>query len=707
MEPPRSAFALEAVMTAWLCQVWRRLLQVVDLLVLARIPILMVAAGFLLAGYVPQIRELFDISLGGDGSGWWAPSAFVFSAGLGLLVWFSARTLYAFDWPRRVSDPRLQELAGALLPRLLGAAVPLIMAAAYLQATPPARDGANIVWCLAYLALTAALLIVTSLRRRLARWLLPHLGRPAGQVAAEPPVALLKHWGQLGFWTRMAHYAGILALVLSWIVGSRFPGWIDQFGPLALILGAAAFTVWASTYFVYLAARARFPLITALALWAVLMTWLGGNDNHAVRLSASMNSDQDPPSGLHYGGDGREPLVTFMDAWWDDARRRDCEDRVWFVSSEGGGIRAAMWTVLVLAELERDSGGRLWRCTLAVSGVSGGSLGLAAFAAQLRDRDGALDRDALVAMMEADFLAPVLGSMFGTDGVQRFIPFRLFTDRGQALERSWLNAYAEGIPGNSFQGPLADIAYARADRRRITAPFLNTTIVDSGLRLLQHPFSSLGPITEYPGAVDGADWLPREHPLFSAALNSARFTFVSPAGSVRMRDADGKPKVLGQVVDGGYFENSGTTTIEALVRQFHAAAAAQVPVRVIHISNDPAVPPFSPQGNDVCPDPLPPPDPMPVFGEARAPAIALLATRDARATYARQALADRIRALPGAKLWHYRLCRGHRDIPLGWTIGAMTTAEMERQLRGDGHDLAANALQTTREILAEFGPTLP
>jgi hypothetical protein len=72
-------------------RVWTRLLKVFDLLVLARVPILMVVAGFLLAGYVPQIRELFDISLGGDGSGWWAPSAFLFSAGLGLLVWFSAR----------------------------------------------------------------------------------------------------------------------------------------------------------------------------------------------------------------------------------------------------------------------------------------------------------------------------------------------------------------------------------------------------------------------------------------------------------------------------------------------------------------------------------------------------------------------------------------------------------------------------------------
>ncbi len=95
---------------------WNRFLQVFDLLILARIPILMVAAGFMLAGYVPQIRELFDISLGGDGSGWWAPSAFVFTAGLGLLVWFSARTLCAFDLPPRSTGPPQQAFAGAAVP---------------------------------------------------------------------------------------------------------------------------------------------------------------------------------------------------------------------------------------------------------------------------------------------------------------------------------------------------------------------------------------------------------------------------------------------------------------------------------------------------------------------------------------------------------------------------------------------------------------
>jgi hypothetical protein len=688
-------------MKAWLALLWNRLLQVFDLLVLARIPILMVVAGFALAAYVPQIRELFDISLGGDGSGWWPPSAFVFSAALGLLVWFSARTLYAFDWPRRVSDHALQKRWGAFLPRLLGAAVPLIMAAAYLQATPPEHDRSNVFWSLAYLLLAAALLLFTIYRRALLRWLWPRMGRSAQALPESPQVALLQHWRQLG-WVRYLHYAGMVALVLSWVVGLYFPHRIDHFGPLALILGAAAYTVWASTYPVYLAARARFPLLTGLLLWAVFMTWLGWNDNHAVRLTAEQQSDQNPPPGLHYDADGRMPLAAFMGSWWSDERRERCAGRVWFVSSEGGGIRAAMWTVLVLAELERDSGGRLWHCTLAVSGVSGGSLGLAGFAAQLRDRDGMLDRDALAAMMEGDFLAPVLGSMFGVDGVQRFIPFRLFTDRGQALESAWVRAYAEHIGGESFEGPLAATAHAREAGTPLTALFLNTTIVDSGMRLIQHPFSRLGPIAEYPGAVDGADWLPRELPTFAAALNSARFTFVSPAGTVLRRGDDDRVRVLGQVVDGGYFENSGTTTIEALIRQFHATVREAVPVRVIHISNDPAVPPFAPDENDVCPDPLPPPDPMPVFGEARAPVIALLATRDARATYARQALVDRIHALPDARLWHYRLCKGHRDIPLGWTIGAMTTAEMERQLRGNGTDAAANALGTTHAVLKEF-----
>lgn len=720
-------------------ETWLKILHLADLLVLIRVPLLMVLAGFVLSAYVAQIRELFDISLERPR---WAVAGWFFSAGFSLLVWYSARSLYGFHWPHWQTTTALQLWLGKRMPRLLAAGAPLTLAGAYLQATPPPGQHSNL-WCsLAYLALALGVWLFTTYRRALVHRLVSGSERPLG-LDEQPQVALYEHWRELPKLTRYVHYAGLLALPMSWFIGLHFPGTIDYFGPLALILGAASFSVWASTWPIYLAARLRFPLLSAMAVWAVLMTAIGLNDNHAVRLTAQQQSDQDPPQGLHYSADRRPSLAEFGQLWWP-ARRADCRDEVWLVSSEGGGIRAAMWTVLVLSELHRETGGRLWPCTFAASGVSGGSLGLAVFAGAYRDLDMQLDEAAqlrLRTLLEADFLAPVLGSMFGVDAVQRFLPWRMFSDRGEALENAWLAAYEHHVPvpgmttdASSLSGPLADTLFALDSARTpLPALLLNSTVVESGLRLVQHPFSTLsrGELADtFPGVVDGADWLPRELPTFSAAHNSARFTLVSPAGTVWRRSgepADGAARRLGQVVDGGYFENSATTTLQGIIDRLRGtragadvapdradavtqALAAGARIRVIHISNDTGVPPFARNQLDTCEpdagvvtrdgrtgvvnaevvgtqndrsdrihdDPAPPAN-APLYGEARAPLIAILATRDARGTYARQALMDQVAALDG-QLWHFRLCQGERVLPLGWTLSPESTTEMLRQL---------------------------
>jgi hypothetical protein len=187
--------------------------------------------------------------------------------------------------------------------------------------------------------------------------------------------------------------------------------------------------------------------------------------------------------------------------------------------------------------------------------------------------------------------------------------------------------------------------------------------------------------------------------------NSARFTLVSPAGTVRRRgNGEEKVEVLGQVVDGGYFENSATTSLAHVIERFQNGPGTGTAVTVVHISNDPAVTPFAPDGDDHCPM-LPPPPHDRIYGEARAPFTALLATRDARGQYAREALGERIAAQGSDRLWHYRLCHRHRTIPLGWTIGDATTAEMREQLTGA--EGAADNAGNTQSIILDFGDLHP
>ncbi len=70
--------------------------------------------------------------------------------------------------------------------------------------------------------------------------------------------------------------------------------------------------------------------------------------------------------------------------------------------------------------------------------------------------------------------------------------------------------------------------------------------------------------------------------LSTAAHNSARFPFISPAGSIRNRDH----LIVDRIVDGGYFENYGALSAKELALAVHAIQPELAPF-VLVISNDP------------------------------------------------------------------------------------------------------------------------
>ena len=70
--------------------------------------------------------------------------------------------------------------------------------------------------------------------------------------------------------------------------------------------------------------------------------------------------------------------------------------------------------------------------------------------------------------------------------------------------------------------------------------------------------------------------------LSTAALNSARFPLISPAGTIRNKDH----KIVDRIVDGGYFENYGALSAKELALAVHAHDQNLFPLIVV-ISNDP------------------------------------------------------------------------------------------------------------------------
>ena len=155
--------------------------------------------------------------------------------------------------------------------------------------------------------------------------------------------------------------------------------------------------------------------------------------------------------------------------------------------------------------------------------------------------------------------------------------------------------------------------------------------------------------------------------LSTAVDNSARFSWLGPAGTIRRADG----RIVDRVVDGGYFENFGATTATDLIRALKDAkklAANSAPHLItILISSDPDL--DSPDRTD-CEKKTPPARYYSDRGgEVLTPVVTLMHTREARGAYA----ADELETLTydvGGKFFHFRLLKQTdiHDAPLGWTL---------------------------------------
>jgi hypothetical protein len=439
------------------------------------------------------------------------------------------------------------------------------------------------------------------------------------------------------------------------------------------------------------------------------------NDNHRVRQYPSMSTHQRPAPPP---ADQRPDFDAYAKAWLQSRCIAQHACPVIMVSSEGGGLRSAVWTAMVLSRftalidqaLPPNGGEPMFeRYFFAGSGVSGGSLGLAAYVAalQVMPQTGQAAQLRTERMLNHDFLAPLMANAWFVDFTQRWLPGALFDDRGRALTRALEQAAQEqGI--NAFAQPFSAL-YERNDGTinvDVPALFLNSTTVGQGWRFVQDPFR---PFTESPWttAYDGSRWLDPRIPLSEVVLNSARFTYLSPAGSLQTATAPNEPAPSPagfQLVDGGYFENSGTTTLREIIRRLRTIAAQQgqpLQIIVLHISNDPSLHDFVDAHDPVQPVPLysaacarvPRPSERASYGEVTAPLVALLDTRDARGEYARAELLASLHIHTtdpdgGDVLWHIRLCPGDYPLPLGWTISPPVFDEMHHQLE-QNYPLAA------------------
>ena len=347
------------------------------------------------------------------------------------------------------------------------------------------------------------------------------------------------------------------------------------FGAILALVNALEFAVSWATGKKWFGDGARPRVVGAYAVvfligLAVLNAWL--HPFHRVRLC-----DGDcvvPPSAAGFtvatSPDERPTVAAAASAWYKQAEaaygKAHGEGPVpmLIVATAGGGIRAAYWTATVLEKLAGDfeNEGGVRPYLFAISGVSGGSVGAAAFDAALVQRDESQCKagDATCPLstkfLTADFLAPALASLVFVDTPSSFLPFGQ-DDRGTALERSF-----ESASGGLLTRPFLSLfPYKKNPAAEGRAPWrpillLNATHEETGKRIITgHVLIERNVFID---SLDALHVLGKDVRASTAAHNSARFTYISPAGDLGDKH--------GSVIDGGYFENYGALSALELAR---------------------------------------------------------------------------------------------------------------------------------------------
>jgi hypothetical protein len=395
-----------------------------------------------------------------------------------------------------------------------------------------------------------------------------------------------------------------------------------------------------------------------------------------------------------------------------------------FVASSGGGIRAAAWSSYVLdclfvgsvnADICHPSIGGPGQIA-AMSGVSGGSLGLAAWSASVVDLDATMaSEDWVEERLGDDYLAGAMGWMLLIDTPRSFVGFGPgIRDRAEIMALTWeaswdvdgRNLLAQGMFETWDRHPWLPLMIFNGTSVNDPCRF-NVSVLSATAHTLGDTCTSLSifegrtePVKDaamLAATKDLADYLcpDQDVKVSTAVLMSARFPVITPSARIGGALGDcSAPANSAYVVDGGYSEGSGAGTVTELYQRLDAR------IEAFNATHDACVVPFLIQIDNGYENPRSAPiGTSPV--ELLLPIRTLLASQFGRMANAREQAAiefDRPLDIGGAPVTirdvfgspinsrYARITtRAHPGVqaPLGWTLSVASFDDLRSQLTID------------------------
>jgi predicted acylesterase/phospholipase RssA len=366
----------------------------------------------------------------------------------------------------------------------------------------------------------------------------------------------------------------ITPISLGWLIGN----------PLPILL--LCFSIWTTVlYWIkYASISNRLPFFIFIFILIILFSLTNGDNDVRV---------------LDVAPQDRVCLTKYINDWYE-TRSKDFQQSLTimqdgkskrvpmiFILAEGGGIRAAYWTAVILSRLQ-EANPEFSSYLFAISSVSGGSFGATIFTTLLTQQDskeGNYYSEKVRELLKRDFLSPIFASMFIRDTLQTLLPIPVQCfDRSKVFEEAWEIVWAEIMGNNDFASPFTDL-WSGNKNSTIPALFLNSTRVEDGMPFvisnleLDFDKSVIHDIYDYPLASNDIR-------ISTASNLSARFPLFSAAGIIR-DDISGNASGF---VDGGYFDNSGANTAYEVMKKVKLILGTKwskiIPV-VIFIQNSP------------------------------------------------------------------------------------------------------------------------
>ncbi|RMB63958.1 hypothetical protein EAX61_00830 [Dokdonia sinensis] len=256
--------------------------------------------------------------------------------------------------------------------------------------------------------------------------------------------------------------------------------------------------------------------------------------------------------------------------------RQSTGNNYFYIGSYGGGLKANLWNNLLLFELDSLSRKRFLHKTVAMSGVSGGAVGIGNYSALRYNAQGdpVKMRQAIEEIGQSNVLSYELALWLGADFFREPIPFNIFKGRDRSYysmrEHSRMVGMKKGLFNNvTYRDYWQDMyAYEKASFPILitnTTSTLGKQGVASSLKVPDSIFSGADNILDFEG-------VNRDKSLtyFGALSTTNRFPLFSPTAEVPSK---------GHYLDGGYFDNSGLLSVLELHDHFTFLAKENAAVK--------------------------------------------------------------------------------------------------------------------------------